>query len=705
MASRAGRIILTSVRKGLRALDLFLWMTVRFWRALVIAVAGMALCVGVVVAAASWEVSHLLPDDPTTLMDGREVGSITVLDRDGRRLGVRGQRFQRLTAGPEIKTIIDAVLATEDRRFYWHIGLDPIGVTRALLVNWRAGRTEQGGSSITQQVAKLAFLSSERRLQRKLRELPLALALEWRYSKQEILSIYLNRAYLGGGAFGFSAASKFYFNKPVAELSHAEAALLAGLLRAPSRWSPLNDFRAAQDRARVVLDAMLEAGKIDVGQHAVAVAESEGLYPPLITETAPYFVDWVAEQVPESFWAKASDLVLKTTLDQGEQRVAENAIRLTFEEDVKKSERDAEAAMVILTHDGALRAMVGGRDYARSQFNRASMFRRHLGSAFKPVVYAAALERGFSPDSVIEDSPVKVGSWQPQNYTRSYRGRMSLRSALARSSNVAAVRLSQKVGIRRVVDMARRFGFSDRVPPYPSLALGTLETNPLEVASAYATFARDGAATPAYAITEIRDSSDRVLWSRRASPGVQAIGRRTARTMRSMLRSVVESGTGTAARLEGVVVVGKTGTTQDYRDAWFAGFTPDRVAVVWFGNDDFTPMRRVTGGSYPARAWARAMAKLHDTKPSSDVPKPLIGLDGQPEDPAEDLAAADNPAPGTLLQRLPPAPRRTSQRPNAPILRRGDGWGGASGGSSGAARQRGNRVREFRQSFNEPDLR
>lgn len=700
MQRKVGGIVLTSAQGLLRALDLTLWIFVRFWRALFIGLAGVLLCVGIVVTAASWEVSHLLPADPTTLMDGREVGSITVLDRDERKLGVRGQRFQRVTAGEDISTLIDAVLATEDRRFYWHVGLDPIGVTRALLVNWRAGRTEQGGSSITQQVAKLAFLTSERRLERKLKELPLALALEWRYSKNEILSIYLNRAYLGGGAFGFSAAARFYFNKQVSELSYAEAALLAGLLRAPSRWSPLNDFQAAQDRARVVLDAMLDAEKVDAGQYAVAAAQIDQLYPPAVTETAPYFVDWVADQVPETFWAKASDLVLKTTLDQGEQRVAENAIRLTFEEDVKKSEKDAEAAMVILTQDGAVRAMVGGRDYARSQFNRATMFSRHLGSAFKPIVYATALERGMGPDSVTSDSPISVGSWRPQNYTRSYRGRMSLRSALARSSNVAAVRVSQKVGLKRVVEMARRFGFSDHIPPYPSLALGTLETNPLQVASAYATIARGGETTPAHAITEIRDKQGRVLWARKASKGAQAIGRRTSRHLRSMLRSVVESGTGTRARLEGVVVAGKTGTTQDYRDAWFAGYTPDRVGVVWFGNDDFTPMRRVTGGSYPARVWARAMAKLHDTRPSADVPKPLIGLDGRPEQGGDHVANAEETAPGSLLRNLPPATRRRAPRPSAPVLRPAD-----RGASSGAARRRAERLRNFRQSFEQPDYR
>ncbi len=701
MAHQVGGIALSSARKAFRAVDLTMWMAIRCGRALIIAVAGVAICMVVVVAAASWEVSHSLPKDPTTLMDGREVGSITVLDRDERSLGVRGQRFRRLTAGDDIQTLINAVLATEDRRFYWHIGLDPVGVTRALLVNWRAGRTEQGGSSITQQVAKLAFLTSERHLERKLKELPLALALEWRYSKNEILSIYLNRAYLGGGAFGFSAAARFYFNKPVVDLTDAESALLAGLLRAPSRWSPLNDFRAAQDRARVVLDAMLDAEKIDIGQHAVAKAQVEQLYPPAVTETAPYFVDWVADQVPESFWTKASDLVLKTTLDQGEQRVAENAVRLTFQEDVKKNEKDAEAAMVILTNEGAVRAMVGGRDYARSQFNRASMFRRHLGSAFKPVVYAAALERGMSPDSVTSDSPVTVGDWRPQNYTRNYRGRMSLRSALARSSNVAAVRISQKVGLKRVVAMARRFGFSDDIPPYPSLALGTLETNPLQVASAYATIARGGETTPAFAISEIRDRQGKVLWARRASKGAQAIGRRTSRNLRSMLRSVVESGTGTRARLKGVVVAGKTGTTQDYRDAWFAGYTPDRVGVVWVGNDDFSPMRRVTGGSYPARVWARAMAKLHDTIPTTDVPKPLIGLDGRPEPSGEAIANAGGDAPGALLRNLPPAPRRRTQRPSAPIVNRSN----LGGASSGAARRRAQRLREARQAFDQPDYR
>lgn len=480
------------------------------------------------------------------------------------------------------------------------------------MVNWRAGRTEQGGSSITQQVAKLAFLDSGRRYERKFREAALALALEWRFTKREILEIYLNRPVLGGGAFGFRAAAKLYFKKEPRDLSRAEAALLAGLLRAPSRWSPLSNFEAAQGRARVVVDAMLDAETITPTAHQAAYAEIAALQPPRVQESASYFVDWADAQIPEHFWKYASDLVVQTTLDPEAQILAEASIANVFSSElVSRRDADAEAAAVVLGLDGSVRAMVGGRDYAQSQFNRASQSSRQLGSAFKPFVYAAALDVGVSPASYVDDEPITIGDWSPKNYTDRYLGPIPITVALAKSSNVAAARLAQRAGVPRVVRTTQRFGFKEEPPAVRSLALGVMQTNPLEVASAYATIARSGRITPAYGVTEIRARGGSVLWRRREPEPRQAISRVDAEYLTGMLRTVVQYGTGRRADLPGHPVAGKTGTTQDHRDAWFAGFTGSHVAVVWMGKDDFTPLAKVTGGRVPAQIWRDAMEPLH----------------------------------------------------------------------------------------------
>lgn len=607
------RKALLSVRSGI---DSALWALIRFGRAMAIIGVAVGACVGVAVVCATWEVLRLLPESHYELMDGRDRGSVTVLDRYGNVLGLRGDRFHPLTMEAAGRNVTDAVLSTEDRRFFWHLGVDPIGLARAVLVNWRAGRTEQGGSSITQQVAKLAFLTNERRLGRKLREAPLALALEWRFTKEQIFEIYLNRAYLGGGAFGFRAAAKFYFEKEPGKLNRAEAALLAGLLRAPSKWSPLSDFSSAQDRARIVVDAMLDAGSITPEERDEARSQIGFLKPPQLYESASFFVDWADAQIPERFWNHASDLELITTLDPIAQGYAEQAVAKVFQSSlVNRRDKDAEASMVILSPDGAVRAMVGGRDYLASQFNRASQARRQLGSAFKPFVYATALASGIPPGSYVRDEPVAIGSWRPGNYSHSYRGPIPMTMALAKSSNVASVRLTQSVGVKQVVETAKRFGFSGNVPPYPSIALGVVETNPLEVAAAYATIARSGQITPAYGVSEVRERGGRVLWRRQEPPRRQAIPQEDAENLVTMMRAVVQHGTGRRAALGERPVAGKTGTTQEYRDAWFAGFSGNYVAVVWMGKDDFAKTQRVTGGNVPAQIWKEAMEPLHTGEP------------------------------------------------------------------------------------------
>lgn len=620
------RILWAATRRLIGAVDSVLWLLVRFIRALIIGGVAAGSCAGVVVLVATWEVSLSLPADSETLMDGRENGSVVVLDNQGQLLGARGQRFSAITIREAGPVLVDAILATEDRRFYWHVGVDPIGLTRAILVNLQSGRHAQGGSSITQQVAKLAFLTSERTLARKMRELPLSLALEWRYSKDQILEIYLNRVYLGAGAYGFNAAAQFYFNKKPLELSYAEAALLAGLLRAPSRWSPLSDFEAAQSRAGVILDAMLDAERISTIDHRAAHDQIAFLRPPKIDEYASYFVDWAAEQVPSSFWRRSSDLILVTTLDRAAQAAAEDAVARVFRHGLPLSERNAQASVTVLARDGAVVAMVGGRDYAASQFNRATLARRQLGSAFKPIVFAAALQTGLNAYSKVKDSPITIGNWTPKNYSHSYRGWIPLSTALAKSSNVAAVRLAQHAGVQNVVAMSRRLGFAAEVPAVPSLALGTLETNTLEVASAYNVFANDGVVRPAFGIREIRDSEGGLLWSRTPPPRMQAISPHEADQMRIMMRAVVETGTARNAQLETTIVAGKTGTTQDYRDAWFAGYSERYVAAVWMGNDNFERMGRVTGGSYPAEIFRETVAALHG-EPQK------FGVEGGPSSP------------------------------------------------------------------------
>ncbi|MEO1328548.1 MAG: PBP1A family penicillin-binding protein [Pseudomonadota bacterium] len=609
-----------------RALQAVVDRISRFFVGAAVLLAAMGLWVGVVVSAATWEKLRLMPES-AALMDGRQRGSVTVLDANGELLGVRGQRLERITVDDASRPLIDAVLSAEDRRFYWHLGLDPIGLARALLVNYRLGYTAQGGSTITQQVAKLAFLSQDRTISRKLEEVPWALALELAYTKDEILSIYLNRAYLGSASFGFEAAAQRYFDVSARKVSPAQAALLAGLLRAPSRWSPEADFTAAQERANVVLGAMRDARVLSDRDRRTAEQEVAAMQPRTPTEFAPHFVDWIADERVPARLAPLSrdhlggepdqiDVVVKTTLDRNAQRLAEKAIDEAFATHEKAARNgDAEAAAVVLSTDGAVRAMVGGRGYGDSVFNRATQAARQVGSAFKPVVYAAAIERGLRPNAGVDDRPVRLGRWRPKNYAGRYRGWITLEHALTVSSNMAAVRLMMRVGPKRVVEMAERLGYATSgVTPYPSVALGAFEASPLEVAGAYAVFARRGAETPPYAIEEIRTPEDRLLWEKPIDEGAQTIRTSTAGWITTMMRSVVERGTGRRARLPDFrPVAGKTGTTQESRDVWFAGFTGDYVGVVWIGKDDNTELRgKVVGGNFPADIWREIMTPLHE---------------------------------------------------------------------------------------------
>ena len=581
------------------------------------------LALGIVWAGLFLLLAPVLPD-LSDLRSMRKSPGITFVAADGSVLERRGPFngvFVPLREMP--RNLPQAVIATEDRRFYQHFGIDLIGFARAMVANMTAGRIVQGGSTITQQLAKNVYLTPERTLLRKLRELMLAVWLEARLDKDEILAAYLNRVYLGEGTFGVEAAARRYFGKSARDLSLSEAALIAGLLKAPSRYAPTNDLARSRARAAQVLQNMVEAGYLSEAQ-----AEAAGRAPAVPVKTAPgqrrarYFVDWVSELMPE--WASRTqdDLIVFTTLDPVMQRQAEAAVADALRR--YGGARNAhQGALVAFDRFGAVKAMVGGRSYAESQFNRAVQARRQPGSAFKPFVYLAALEQGLTPATRMEDSPVTVDGWSPQNVTGRYEGEVTLKRALSDSINSVAVKLSERVGRDKVSEAARRLGIASPISSHPSLALGTSEVSLFELTAAYLPLANGGRAGAPYAVTEIRTRGGQVVYRRQPWPDEKIIAPRIVDRMNEMLAAVIESGTGKAADLGNRPAAGKTGTTQDYRDGWFVGYTADLVAGVWFGNDDNAPMRSVGGGDFPARAWRQFM-----TAASRDYPvRPLRRAD------------------------------------------------------------------------------
>lgn len=555
------------------------------------------------------------------LFDGRGGGSVTLLDRHGNVFAWRGEQYGgHLRAGEVSPHLVHAVLSAEDQRFYSHPGIDPFGIARAAVANARAGRIVQGGSTLTQQVAKNVFLSAERSFERKLKELPMALALELKYEKDEILSIYLNRVYLGAGTYGFEAASQRYFGKSARLLDPAEAAMLAGLLRAPSRYAPTNNLELARGRASVIVRQMEDEGYLTETQVVQALAEPAELSEAAAARAGGYFADWVMETAPD-YLAKdtTEDVLIATTFDAKLQAAAEAALDAVFEQKVRESSV-AEAAIVVMTPDGGVRAMVGGRSGGVGQFNRAVQAKRQTGSAFKPVVYAAALEAGMGPNDVVADQPLQLGDWAPENYDHSYRGRVTLTEALAHSINTVAVRVSERAGQGRVRDLAREMGITTPLAPGPAIALGTSEATLIDMTSVYATIANRGREAEPRGIREIRLRGDTTpLMQQRGGSGERAISERTAGLLTYMMREVVDRGTGRRARLPDREAAGKTGTTQAARDAWFLGFTADYVVGVWMGNDDNTPLTGVTGGGLPAEIWREAMVRIHEGVPPSPL--------------------------------------------------------------------------------------
>ncbi|MCC5996478.1 MAG: PBP1A family penicillin-binding protein [Oceanicaulis sp.] len=587
-------------------------------------------------------------------------GEIVLLDRYGRTIARRGEvGHAAIRAEALPQTLVDAVLAVEDRRFYSHFGADVIGAGRAALANVRAGRVVQGGSTITQQLAKNLFLTPDRTLRRKAQEMMLALWLEQRFTKDEILALYLNRVYFGAGAWGAEAAARRYFSKGAHELTLGEAALLAGLLKAPSRYAPTSDARRASVRATVVLDLMLATGRITEAERIAAAETPIRVSRGNASPGAGWFADWVLPQVRELAPGHRGDLIVRTTLDIAAQRAAEQALREGLA-DPDMARGAGTGALAALDHTGGVVAMAGGADYARSPFNRAVSARRQPGSAFKPFVYAAAFEGGLTPDDVFEDRPVRYGSWAPENFNNRYEGEMTLETAFARSSNAVAVQVSEATGRGWVLRTARRLGVTSAIANTPSAALGAYEVTPLELIGAYLPFMNGGRAAEPYAVTAIEAPDGRVIWSREDAPGPVVLAGRVVADMDRVFAAAVETGTGRAARAPGRAVRGKTGTTNGHRDAWFAGWSEGLAAVVWMGNDDFSPTEDALGGAGPAQIFARFI------NAAPVYPAPLDALLIQP-------ARADDPIAALLeapQESSEPEPEPATPDPIAALLGR-----------------------------------
>ncbi|MFN3350880.1 transglycosylase domain-containing protein [Pseudorhodoplanes sp.] len=563
--------------------------------------------------------------------------AVQFLDRYGNEVGARGIKHNDSIPIEEFPDhLIKATLATEDRRFYDHFGIDVPGTLRALAVNAQAGGVVQGGSSITQQLAKNLFLSNERTIERKVKEAFLAIWLETRLTKNQILKLYLDRAYLGGGAFGVDAAAQYYFNKSARDVTLAEAAMLAGLFKAPTRYAPHINLPAARARANTVLDNLIEAGMMSEGQvfgarrnPAVAVDRRDERQPNYYLDYAFEEMKKLVDQLPKTVTERV--FIVRTGLDVNLQRQSENAVEETLRE-YGRQYGARQAATAVFENDGTLRALVGGRDYAESQFNRATDAYRQPGSSFKPYVYAAAFMHGLKPTTVVSDSPVCIGNWCPQNYSGGFSGSQTLTTALVRSINTIPVRLSitvgngnPRAGRNKIVALAKSMGLRTPLPDTPSLPIGASEVTVFDHAVAFAAFPNGGMAVTPHAILEVRSATGELIWrfDRDGPKPRRVMPEQVAADINMILNQAVEAGTGRRAILEGVRAAGKTGTTNAYRDAWFAGYTGNMVAAVWFGNDDYAPTNRMTGGSLPAMTWKKIMAYAHqgiELKPIPGVP-------------------------------------------------------------------------------------
>ena len=575
---------------------------------------------------AAWYASDLPKVDKA--FNATRKPTVTVLAAGGEVLARTGDIYGQLVRLGELPPSLPAaVLATEDRRFYSHFGIDIVGLTRAMIANIKARRIVQGGSTITQQVAKNLFLTPERTLKRKFQELLLALWLEKKFSKDQILSIYLNRVYLGSGTYGVDAAARKYFDRPATEISTYQAALLAGLLKAPSRYNPIASPDRAKKRTSQVIKNMLAAGVLSPKEALMISTERTTALVKTSVRGGRYFVDWVLGQVPSYLNPGDRDLVVKTTLDATLQRLVESEIKKNLSLKAKKA-AIGQVAMVMMTPFGAVRAMVGGRSYRDSQFNRATQASRQPGSAFKPFVYLAGLESGLNPNTVLNDEPIAIGNWRPSNFNKKFRGPVSLADAMAKSINTVAVKVGEKAGRGKVIAVARRLGLPGNFGAHPSLSLGVGEVRLLDITAAYATFANGGRSVWSHGIEEISDSNGKILYRRNSSDPRRVVDTVHVAALNFMLSSVVSNGTGRLADI-GRPQAGKTGTSQNFRDAWFIGYTADLVGGIWMGNDNAMPMKKVTGGGPPAKLWQNVMAIAHDGRPARALP----GLSADARDP------------------------------------------------------------------------
>ncbi|MCB5174862.1 MULTISPECIES: transglycosylase domain-containing protein [Microvirga] len=586
-----------------------------FYAGVVLSLWGV-IAVGGVVA---YYAAQLPPIDQLTVP--KRPPNIAIMASDGSLLANRGETGGRTVSLKELPPYLPkAFVAIEDRRFYDHFGIDPMGIARALYRNINRGGVSQGGSTLTQQLAKNLFLTQERTASRKIQEAILALWLERNYTKDQILELYLNRVYFGAGAYGVEAAAQRYYGKSARNVSLAEAAVLAGLVQAPSRLAPNRNPEAAQARAERVIAAMNELGFITPGMTKTALGAPAEPVRPNGAGSVNYAADYVMDVLDDFVGTIESDIVVSTTIDPSLQAAAERV--LVDELNAKGQKLNvSQGAIVALQPDGALRALVGGRNYESSQFNRATAARRQPGSSFKPFVYLTAIERGYTPDVVLEDAPVNFRGWAPQNYDRKYRGPIAMRDALALSLNTTAVKLNMEVGPKAVAQTAQRLGISSPLQANGSLALGTSEVTPLELVSAYAAFANGGTGVIPYVITQVKTADGKLIYKRPAGGGLgRVIDPAAVAMMNDMMHNTFVVGTARKAQIPGWTLAGKTGTTDDYKDAWFVGFSGNLVAGVWLGNDDGALTKRVTGGGLPTEVWHEFMQiALKDKQP---VPLP-----------------------------------------------------------------------------------
>jgi penicillin-binding protein 1A len=571
-----------------------------------------------------------LPDDLEQLWTLERAPSYVLQDKDGTTLASRGPRYGRAIVLHDLPPFVpQAFLAIEDQRFFTHNGIDIRAIGRAALVNMRAGRTVQGGSTITQQLVKMLLLTPKQTLKRKVQEMWLAMALDKRLSKAEILELYLNRVYFGGGAYGLDAAANRYFSKPATDLTLPEAALLAALPKAPSRLAPDQNRTAAQRRADLVLQEMQTAGYISEPQAQAALAAPPVLKVQARTDDFGYVFDLISKDAQALVGGQAKDLIITSTINPKLQKLAQETLNAALNKNKKALHVD-QGAIVILDMKGAVRALVGGRSYAQSKFNRATQAQRQPGSSFKPFVYAAAFEAGIDLDAVRYDEPIEIEGWSPQNYGGKFRGRVTLRNAFKRSINTVAVQLTEEVGAASVTALAQRFGIRDTLRPLPSIALGAQEVNLLALTRAYSVFANDGMLHPSFLIKNIETSRGKTLYTRPNMVPTQVYDPTLARKMTALMQEVILDGTGRKAALaDKRPAAGKTGTSQNWRDAWFVGYTADYVVGVWIGNDDSSPMKRVTGGGLPARVWGTVLSQASKGKPKRalNAPPPHLRSD------------------------------------------------------------------------------